>query len=106
MIKGMEQMGKGLYTNKEIVGTLINDVNSLVKEFMSGQYIQGCARITSMSQKLTNLYNTINDDLDHAKATIETLKNELRAAGHNIEELTPGEFMEKYAKDGAENGGS
>lgn len=97
-------MSKGLYTNKELVGTLINDVNLLVKDCMSGQYIQACTRVVSMSQKLTNLYNTIDEDLNHAKKTIEILKDELRAAGHDVQDMKPDEFMQKYNKDGVDDG--
>ena len=99
-------MGKGLYTNKELIGTLLNDLNLLIKDISSGQYIQFCVRVASMSQRLTNLYNTIDNDLNNAKKTIEILKDELRAAGHDVKDMTPTEFIEEFNKGGADNGGS
>ena len=98
-------MEKGLYTNSELLNSLIVDLNNLIKEQMAGQYINACNIVYQMSQKLVNLRQTIDDDINNRNKTIETLKEELRMAGHEVNDMTPqqfvGEFMNKE-KDGAE----
>ena len=87
-------MSKGIMTNKELVGSLIQDLNNLVKEQQAGQHLQACAIIVSMTQKLTNLYNTIDDGVKNRDETIATLKEELRACGREVVEVAP-ENIEK-----------
>ena len=82
-------MANGIMTNKELVGSLIQDLNNLVKEQQAGQHLQACAIIVSMTQKLTNLYNTIDDDLKNRDEIIATLKDELRACGREVVEVEP-----------------
>lgn len=98
-------MADGLYTNTEIMDSVIVDLNEMVKQMVSGQYIQACCFITQISQKLLNLRNTINDDLKNREQTIETLKEELRNAGQTVKDYTPQEFVDALnGKDGANNG--
>jgi hypothetical protein len=94
-------MPKGLYTNKEIVDTLINDLNNTIKQLVSGQYLQACCIVTQMSQKLVNLRTSIDDDLRSRDQHIEELKNELRAAGREVLEVPEDELINNK-KDGAE----
>lgn len=82
--------GKGLYDNEGLIDTLIADLNSLQKLLMTGQYIQYCAMITGMAQKLVNLKEGIRSDMDSMKEKVEDLK---RINDRLIAE-----------KDGAENG--
>ena len=79
-------------TNKELVGSLLQDLNNMVKEQQSGQHLQACAIIVSMSQKLANLYKTIDDDLKNRDATIEELKGQLRARGVEVVDVKPEEL--------------
>ena len=96
-------MADGLYTNSELVDTIIADLNNVIKEALSGQYIQCCAYITQITQKLLNLRKTVDDTIKNRDQTIETLKEELRAAGHDVTDMTPKEFVGKFMeKDGAE----
>lgn len=81
-------------TNKEIVGSLIQDLNNLVKEQQTGQHLQACQIIVSMTQKLANLYKTIDDDLKNRDETIATLKDELRKRGVEVVNVAP-ENIEK-----------
>ena len=81
-------------TNKELVGSLIQDLNNLVKEQQAGQHLQACQIIVSMTQKLANLYKTINDDLKNRDETIATLKDELRKRGVEVVDVAP-ENIEK-----------
>ena len=99
-------MAKDLMTNSELISSIIVDLNSLPKCLIDGQFIQFCNIVTSMGQKLVNLKNTIDDDLKNRDKTIETLKEELRAVGHEVNDMTPQQFidevMDKEEKDGAE----
>lgn len=99
-------MAKDLMTNSELISSIIVDLNSLPKCLIDGQFIQFCNIVTSMGQKLVNLRNTIDNDLKNREKTIETLKEELRAAGHGVKDMTPQQFidevMDKEEKDGAE----
>ena len=101
-------MAKDLMTNSELISSIIVDLNSLPKCLINGQFIQFCNIVTSMGQKLINLRNTIDNDIKNRNKTIETLKEELRNAGHEVDDMTPAEFIERMnqGKDGAENGGN
>lgn len=98
-------MAKGLYTNEELVDSLILDLNNLPKELFDGQFIQFCTLVGQMGQKLALLKNNIPADIESKDKVIEELKQQLRNMGQEIEELSPGEFIKKFGtKDGAENG--
>lgn len=88
-------MAKGMYTNSELVETLIVDLNNLTKELASGQYIQFCTIVSRMGQKLINLRKNIDADLESKNKTIEQLKNQLRNLGQDIEDFTAEEFVGK-----------
>lgn len=66
--------GKGLYNNIGLCDTLQSDLNNLIKQAMSGQFIQCSSIVVSMSQKLTNLKKGIADDLKSKDEIIEELK--------------------------------
>lgn len=66
--------GGGLYDNAGLCDTLIADCNNLVKQAMSGQYLQFCNTVVGMVQKLGNLKSGIKNDLASKDATIEELK--------------------------------
>ena len=87
-------MAKGILTNKELIGSLIQDLNNLVKEQQAGQHLQACQIIVGMTQKMVNLMQTIDDDLKNRDETIATLKEELRACGREVVEVAP-ENIEK-----------
>ena len=88
-------MANGLYTNSELVETIINDLNTFLKLQLGGQHLQACAVMTGISQRLINLRSTIDNDLKNRDETIEKLKNALRECGHEIIEVSP----ESYAKE-------
>lgn len=87
-------MTNGIMTNKELVGSLIQDLNNLVKEQQAGQHLQACQIIVGMTQKLANLYNTIDDDLKNRDKTIDSLKQQLRAAGVEVIDVSPEKLEE------------
>ena len=97
-------MAKDVLTNPELIDSLIVDLNSLPKKLIDGQFIQFCATVAQMGQKLGNLRKTIDDDLKNRNAIIETLKEELRNAGHDVKDMTPQEFIDTMNKDGDLNG--
>lgn len=98
-------MANGIYTNAELVDTLISDMNNLLRTACEGQYVQACAVVTQIAQKLINLREGIKADLDNKNKTIEELKQALRNAGNPVEDITPEECLaEKCGKAGAENG--
>ena len=97
-------MAKDIMTNTELIESLILDLNNSLKEITNGQYIQFCSIVYQMAQKLINLRNTVDNDLKNRDETIETLKNELRAAGHDVVDMTPKQFVDEFMnkeKDGA-----
>ena len=87
-------MANGLYTNSELVDTIIADLNNVLKETASGQYIQACITVNQMAQKLINLRTTIDNDLKNRDETIAKLKNELRNAGVTVEDIDPREYLQ------------
>jgi hypothetical protein len=66
--------GKGLYDNAGLCDTLLYDLNRIPKILMNGQYIQFCAVIQSMAQRLANLKDGIKADMEGKDQTIEQLK--------------------------------
>ena len=96
-------MQKGLHTNSELIDTIIVDMNNMIKEALSGQYVQICYVVTAMTQKLMNLKKNIDADMTSKDRYIEQLKEQLRAEGIEVNEMSPEEFINKYGKkDGAE----
>lgn len=90
-------MANGIMTNKELVGSLIQDLNNLVKEQQAGQHLQACQIIVSMTQKLANLYKTIDDDVKNRDETIAILKDELRKRGAEVVDVPPEELEKELS---------
>lgn len=66
--------GKGLMDNEGLCDSLLADLNNIPKILMTGQYIQFCVLVTSMSQKLINLKNGIGNDMKSMQDKVEELK--------------------------------
>lgn len=62
----------------DIIESIIVDVNNLPRALFDGQYIQFCAIISQMGQKLKALTEGVKSDIDSKNRTIETLKQQLR----------------------------
>ena len=77
-------MASGIYTNSELIETILNDLNDYMKAQAHGQYVQACIVVSNIAQKLVNLRNTIDNDLKNRDETIEHLKDELRKRGVDI----------------------
>ena len=82
-------MPKGLYTNSEIIVSVIDDLNNALKLQSSGQHLQACVVFTGIAQRLANLRNTIDNDLKNRDETIDHLKDELRKRGVEVIESAP-----------------
>lgn len=66
--------GKGLMDNEGLCDSLLIDLNNISKQLMTGQYIQFCTLVVSMSQKLINLKKGITNDMQSMKDKLEELK--------------------------------
>lgn len=66
--------GKGLMDNEGLCDSLLLDLNNLPKVLMTGQYIQFCAKVSSMAARLANLKKGIADDMQSMKDKVEELK--------------------------------
>lgn len=84
----------GLLTNKELINSIINDLNEYLKAQASGQMLQAAAIMAGVSQKLLNLYRTVDDDLKNRDETIDSLKQQLRAAGVEVIDMPPEKLEE------------
>ena len=82
----------GLLTNKELINSIINDLNEYLKAQASGQMLQATAIMAGVSQKLLNLYRTVDDDLKNRDEIIATLKDELRSCGREVIDIPANEF--------------
>lgn len=66
--------GKGLFDNLGLIDTLIVDCNELTKDLVSGKYVQYCAKIVEMIQKLSNLRNGVKADSEAQQEEIAALQ--------------------------------
>ena len=98
-------MAKGLYTNNELLDSLLIDLNALPKYLVEGQFIAFCDNVAKMAQKIAALGKGIKADIASKNETIEHLKDLLRESGAEIEDMSMEDFENKYGrKDGANNG--
>lgn len=66
--------GNGLWDNEGLCDTLLVDLNNLPKALASGQYIQFCALISSMGQRIVNLKKGISADMESMREKVDELK--------------------------------
>lgn len=92
-------MGNGIYTNAELVGSLINDLNELLKFQSVGQHLQAAAVVTGMVQKLANLQKNIDNDLKNRDEIIDDLKARLRACGQEVIEVPADEYAKELKNE-------
>lgn len=74
----------GIYTHSELIDSIMQDLNSLVKCHMIGEHVTACAIMTGIAQKLLKLKEGVANDLKNREETIEQLKEELRACGREV----------------------
>ena len=80
-------MANGLYTNDELIDSLIVDCNEAVKSISSGQFIQWCKLMYEMVVKLANLKNGVKNDIGSREETIEKLIQTIREMGGHVENI-------------------
>lgn len=66
--------GGGLFDSEGLCNTLVNDINNLVKQAVSGNYLLFCDTVVQMTQKVVELKKGIKADLDSKNRVIEQLK--------------------------------
>ena len=66
--------GKGFMDNEGLCDSLLLDLNNLPKALMTGQYIQFCALVESMAQRIVNLKKGIDTEMKSMKNKVEELK--------------------------------
>lgn len=88
-------MANGLYSNSELIGTVINDMNELLKEQAGGQYLNACRIVNGIVQKLLNLRQTVDNDIKNRDETIESLKEQIRSLGMEVVDMQPSEFLKE-----------
>ena len=86
-------MANGLYTNTELIDTMIVDLNTLPKHLIDGQFVAFCGVISSLAQRLVNLKDGIKNDLDSKDSMIESLKNQLKEVGYPVMDVPVEEFL-------------
>ena len=100
----MIETGNGLFTNDELIDTIILDINSIGKQAASANYIGVCNTVVHMVQKLTNLKKGIVNDMKRKDDVIEDLKQQLKLYNPGLTDVTPKQFLEDIKKDGEANG--
>jgi hypothetical protein len=97
-------MANGVYTNVEMVESIILDLNNLPKGMIAGQFIQSCALVAQMGQKLACLRNGIKKEIENKNKIIEELKQQLRNTGTEVVDMPIEEFVQQFnGKDGVNN---
>lgn len=80
-------MANGLYSNEELIDTLIMDCNNAVNAVMGSNGIQWCKIMLDMVVKLTNLKNGIANDIKTREDTITLLTQRLKDAGMEVQTI-------------------
>ena len=83
--------GGGLYDNEGLVDTIILDCNELIKMLFSGRYIEFCATLVAMVQKLGSLKNGIKNE----KAAAREQMADLRRMNNDLAEKAYGQPVDR-----------
>lgn len=73
--------------NQQLIDSMILDCNNAVGAIAQGQYILFCRIMYEMVQKLGNLKKGVAADMKNREEIIDGLKDELRKAGVQIEDV-------------------
>lgn len=74
-------------TNIELINSLLDDLNNMLKSSMNGQQLQACAILTGITQKLINLRSGVESEIKNRDEIIEKLKKELCRRGVEVAEI-------------------
>ena len=89
----------GLMNAGELIDNIIQDLNESVRYMMTGQYLPWCGIMANMAQKLNLLKGGIAEDSRAKDRTIEDLKQALRAAGVQLQDMTPEEYIAEMQRE-------
>ena len=64
-----------MYTNSELIGSILTDLNEMMKYQAAGQFLQATTVFVGIVQKLVQLRQHIDDDLKNRDETIQSLKD-------------------------------
>ena len=81
-----------MYTNSELIGSILTDLNEMMKYQAAGQFLQATTVFVGIVQKLVQLRQHIDDDLKNRDKTIQSLKDELKACGREVVDIPANEF--------------
>lgn len=83
-----------MFDNQQLIDSMILDCNNAVGAIAQGQYILFCRIMYEMVQKLGNLKKGVDVELKNREEIIAGLKDELRKAGVQIEDVPVEELVE------------
>ena len=93
-------MGTGIYSNTELIDSLIVDCNYAVKCCHCGEYVAFCSTIVQMVQKLGNLKTGVQNDIQNRETNIRFLEKRLSDLGHPIDKIDANDLVKGGAEDG------
>lgn len=85
-------MAKGVFTNLEMIDSLISDLNNAEKYLFEGQIIAHCDGIAKIAQKITLLKHGIEKDIENRDETISKLKSQIEEMGAKVIDCKPEEL--------------
>lgn len=80
--------------NQQLIDSMILDCNNAVGAIAQGQYILFCRIMYEMVQKLGNLKKGVSVELQNREEIIAGLKEQLRNAGMQVEDVPVEELVE------------
>lgn len=80
--------------NQQLIDSMILDCNNAVGAIAQGQYILFCRLMYEMVQKLGNLKKGVAVELKNREEIITGLKDQLRNAGMQVEDVPVEELVE------------
>lgn len=76
-----------MFDNQQLIDSMILDCNNAVGAIAQGQYILFCRLMYEMVQKLGNLKKGVAVELKNREEIITGLKDQLRNAGMQVEDV-------------------
>lgn len=83
-----------MFDNQQLIDSMILDCNNAVGAIAQGQYILFCRIMYEMVQKLGNLKKGVAVELKNREEIIAGLKDQLRNAGMQVEDVPVEELVE------------
>ena len=71
----------------QIIESVFDDINNMLKAALNGQPIQSCAILTGIAQKVMTIRTGVENEMKTRDTTIEQLKQELQKRGVEVAEI-------------------